>query len=124
MKKKKLLNYPIILRLLGILLLIEGMFLLITLPFSLYYGEADNLKFQLFTAKSDFWPLLLSAAFTIIVGGFVVLLGGKNAVKTITRRDGYVIVALTWIVISVLYLFIRMLSLKPFPVLQLPGPPF
>lgn len=100
MKKKRLLNYPIILRLLGILLLIEGVFLLTAVPFSLYYGHSDNLTFQLFSAKNDFWPLLLSALLTMVVG-FLVLLGGRNASKTITRRDGYVIVALTWIVISV-----------------------
>jgi len=100
MKRSRLLNIPIIARLLGILLLIEGVFLLTTLPFSYFYGYGNQLEFRFFSGQHDFWPLLITAVFTIITGGVVVLSAGRNISKTISRRDGYLIVSLTWVVIS------------------------
>jgi trk system potassium uptake protein len=101
MRRSSLLNIPIIFRLLGVLLLIEGGFLLTALPFSWFYGGPENLRPALFTGQHDFWPLLLSAIFIISLGLLIVLAIGRDVKKNITKRDGYVIVALAWITISI-----------------------
>lgn len=100
MPRKKTLNTKIIARLLGILLIIESVFMLTALPFSWYYGGRDFFSFRFFDPGYDFWPLLISAIITFIGGGFLYLSAGRDVNKVISKRDGYVIVSLAWIVIS------------------------
>lgn len=47
-----------------------------------------------------FWPLLISAAITGTVGGLIWLGIGKRTKKGIAKREGYLIVALSWVVVS------------------------
>lgn len=101
MPRKKTLNTKIISRLLGILLIIEGVFMLSALPFSWYYGGDNPFRFGLFDGVSDFWPLLISALITFVGGGMLYLSAGRDVNKVISKRDGYVIVSLAWVVISV-----------------------
>jgi len=87
MPNKRLINWTIILRVLSFLLIVEAVFMLTGLPFAWFYEE-------------PLFPLLLSALFTGTIGLGFLLKIGKNYKKNIGKREGYLIVALTWVVIS------------------------
>ena len=84
--------YPIkikpLVKIIGILLLIEAVFMLTTLPFSFYYGGSD--------ANAIFY----SALITGIVGGSLWFIQRHYNEKDIGRREGYVIVFFTWVIMS------------------------
>ncbi len=82
-----MLNKKIIVHIMASLILIEGMFLLISLGVALYYGE------------NDIWAFKVSSAICFIVGGLLWFLT-RNADKTIGKRDGYIIVSLVWVIFS------------------------
>jgi trk system potassium uptake protein TrkH len=81
-------NVKMIFRTLGALLLIEGAFMLLCLPISFFY------------CKDNCLALLYSGLITGIIGGIVFFLTRKNVKQHIGKRDGYIIVSMTWIVIS------------------------
>ncbi len=83
-----MINFKRIFNSISLLLLIEAFFILVCIPFSLYYGGEDA------------FPLLISA----IITGFAGVTGWfftKNAKKEIGKRDGYIIVTMVWVVFSV-----------------------
>ena len=80
-------NIKIVFRVLGFLLLVEGIAMLLALGVSLIYGEHDVRAF------------LTSAGINISIGGLIILLTQK-AVKDIGKREGFIIVSLVWIVFS------------------------
>lgn len=80
--------------------MLEGLFMLLSLPFSLHFGEPDMNKIVLFQKGNDFWPLLVSGAITIF-SGLLLFLINRNAAKAMSKREGYIIVSLSWVVISV-----------------------
>ena len=82
-----MINTRIIIKLLGFLLIIEGLFMFITVPVALIYGEKDGFDF------------FLAGLITILVGAVSYFLN-RNAEKTISKRDGYIIVSLAWILFS------------------------
>ena len=88
MPNSKIINFPIVLKVLSFLLIVEGLFMLSGIGFAMYFGES-------------IMPLLLSSLITIVVGLPTYLLTKKNDKKNIGKRDGYLIVALTWVIISV-----------------------
>ncbi len=88
MAGRKLINIAIVLKVLSFLLVVEGVFMLSGIPFAIYY-------------KESIWPLLSSSLITIFVGLPVFLLTKKNDRKNVGKREGYLIVALTWVTISV-----------------------
>ena len=77
----------VIFRIVGLLLIIEAAFLLSGIGVSLYYGE-DTVR-----------PLLYSFGIIALTGALLVALcrGGE---RSISRKDGYVVVTLCWIVFS------------------------
>lgn len=77
-----------IFKIIGILLVIEGVFMLSCIPFSVYFGSADLL------------PILESAAITIAAGGSLWFVRRKYDEHDIGKREGYLIVSLTWVIIS------------------------
>ncbi|GAA4831844.1 TrkH family potassium uptake protein [Algivirga pacifica] len=89
MRKTKLFNYHLIISIIGILLVINSMFMLFCLPFSLYYNE-DN------------WVAITAAALIngIIGGGSFYYSQKKSPSKDLKKKDGYLIVTLGWIFIS------------------------
>ncbi len=87
MPYKKLINIPIVLRVLSFLLIVEAAFMLSGLGFAIYYDES-------------IWPLLLSAIITGTVGSIIWFITKKNDKKSIGKREGYLIVSLTWVIIS------------------------
>ncbi|WP_420186503.1 TrkH family potassium uptake protein [Bacteroides pyogenes] len=82
-----MINSKMIFRILGCLLLIETAMLICCGGVSLFYAENDLRSF------------LLSSAITFCVG-IAMLLLGRGAEKSLNRRDGYVIVSLSWIAFS------------------------
>ncbi len=86
-KKRKILNFAIIARLLGILLLIEAAFMLVPFAVCFLYEELE-------TAKS----FGLSILITVVVG----LLGlfCKTESHEMGKREGFLLTGLTWVVFS------------------------
>lgn len=82
-----MLNIKMIINVLGMLLVIEGIAMALSIPVSLIYGE------------SDFLPLVYSVLITCGTGGLVWLLF-RNCKKNIGKREGYIIVSTVWIVFS------------------------
>ena len=87
MRNWKGINVKVIIKVIGFLLVIEGFFMLLGLPFSIYYGEHENPA------------LLYSALITMLTGG-ILWFSTRNHPKNIGRKEGYVIVAVSWIIIS------------------------
>lgn len=83
-----MLNIRIILRLLGILLLIEGLFIMLAIPVSLIYNENQELDF------------LIAGLITVFFGGIAFILN-RDAEKSISKRDAYIIVSLSWVLFSI-----------------------
>lgn len=75
------------LRILGMLLIVEGIFMMFSIPVSLIYGEADWLSF------------LISGGVTSLVG-LMAYLATRKARLEVTKRDGYVIVTSGWLLFS------------------------
>ena len=82
-----MINSKMIFRILGFLLLIETAMLLCCGAVSLFYKENDLQSF------------LISSAVTACIG-VLLLAVGKDAVKSLNRRDGYVIVSAAWVTFS------------------------
>lgn len=88
MSERKFINKQIIIRVLSFLLIVESVFMLSGLPFAWYYNES-------------YLPLLISAGITGIIGVVVWLtVHPKIGKKGIGKREGYLIVTLSWIVVS------------------------
>jgi trk system potassium uptake protein TrkH len=80
-------NYKIIVRVLGFLLVVEGLAMLLALAIALIYGEQDVYAF------------LISLGINLVLGGAIVL-GTSKAKKDIGKREGFIIVSMVWIVFS------------------------
>jgi len=87
MKDWKGINVKVIIKVIGFLLVIEGFFMLLSLPFSFYYGEQESMA------------IIYSGLITIVSGGILGISTRKHP-KNIGRKEGYVIVAISWIIIS------------------------
>jgi trk system potassium uptake protein TrkH len=82
-----MINKKIIFRLLGLLLIIESVFLLISMGVSYLYEATD--------AKAFLYSFLISGG----LGGLTVFLT-RNAKRDFGKREGYIIVSLVWVVLS------------------------
>lgn len=83
-----MINTRLILRIIGSLLLIESVMLLLCAGVSFFYGEDDLISF------------LQTAAFTTSIGAILIAVS-KGAKKQLGRRDGFFIVALAWLIVSI-----------------------
>jgi len=81
-----MINYKIIFRVLGLLLLIESLFLLLSFLVSLIYGE-------------DLLPMLIPFLITGTIGVSAWFFTSKWS-KDMGKKEGYLIVSLVWIVFS------------------------
>ena len=79
-------NMPVLLRVIGLLLIIEGIFLLIPFATCLIYHEADWLDF------------LITAGFTICAGTGLSLI--RPSTSSMGKREGFLLTALVWVVFS------------------------
>ena len=82
-----LVNIALLLRVIGLLLLIEGCFLLFPLATCLYYGEAD---------WKDF---LLTSAITF-ASGTLMIFGIRPESSNMGKREGFLLTAMVWVVFS------------------------
>ena len=80
-------NYKIVLRVLGFLVLIEGVALLITSLISFVYGSVDLKAF------------IISSGINLLAG-LILVIFTRNANKSIGKREGFIIVSLVWVVCS------------------------
>lgn len=81
-------NVKQIVNILGFLLIFEGLFMLLGIPFSLYYKEEHVLS------------LLWSALITSGTGGIVWLTTKGKFLDQINKKEGFLLVSLAWIAIS------------------------
>ncbi len=72
----------------ALLVIVNGLFMLLCLPFSLYYGEGDHIS------------ILISAGICLVVGLLVWIATKRKAHFDISKRDGYLIVTMSWLTLS------------------------
>lgn len=82
-----MINFSMIYKVLGALLFIEALLLTMCLGVSIYYGDDDLFAFS------------VSIVTTLLVG-FLLRYIGRNANNTLSRRDAYLVVSLSWIIFS------------------------
>lgn len=83
----KTFNWKIVIRTYGALLLIESLFMLIPTVVGYLYHDPDSASFA------------ISTLITLIAGA-IAMRWGRNAPRRVSEREGYLIVALVWIVFS------------------------
>ncbi|WP_411893526.1 TrkH family potassium uptake protein [Winogradskyella sp. A2] len=81
------LNYKIIFHFFGLLLLFNGGFMMIATLISLIYDDGVTVQ------------LLLAGLATLLIGSFA-MVGTRNHRKEMNKREGYIVVAFGWIVMS------------------------
>ncbi|CAM1334959.1 TrkH family potassium uptake protein [Tenacibaculum aestuariivivum] len=82
------LNFKIIYRFLGITAILNGLFMWFSLPFSFYYNE---------TCK---WGILNAGIITTAIGLILYFFNKPNN-KKIQKKEGYLIVTLGWLILSI-----------------------
>ncbi len=87
MAKKSLLNYGIIIKILGLLLVFESLLMFTSVFVALYYDE-------------PVYPVTVSSILTFVTGALFFLLTLKNPNKNIGKREGFLIVTTAWLTIS------------------------
>ena len=93
-------NGSAIKKVLGVLLAIEGLFMLLSLIPSAIYDPAFYNNLVLFNPGHDFLPLLVTGLFTLSTGGILYFTNDKLNPNSIGKREGYIIVTFAWISIS------------------------
>jgi len=83
----KHLNIKIIISFLGLTSMLNGLFMLAAVPFSIYYNETEK------------WGIL-SAGLTTILLGFLLWFFNRNAKKNLQKKEGYLIVTLGWLMLT------------------------
>ena len=81
-------NYKVIIHIIGILLMLNGAFMLLCLPFSLYYGEGDLIA------------ITLSGCITGLAGFLAFIFTKRNQNKELRKREGYLVVTTGWLSMS------------------------
>ncbi|WP_296638174.1 potassium transporter TrkG [Polaribacter sp.] len=82
------LNFKIIYRFLGITAILNGCFMFIAFPFSLFSNEQEA------------WGILNAGIITIFIG-LLLFFFNKPAHKNIQKKEGYLIVTLGWLILSI-----------------------
>ena len=83
----KLFNFKLILSFLGISSILNSFFMLLAVPISFYYNE-------------DIVANLFMASATTFAIGFSLWFFNRNAKKVLKKRDGYLIVTIGWLVLT------------------------
>lgn len=82
-----MIHFKIIFNIIGFLLVLNGIFMLFGLPFSFYYGDEDIIS-------------ILIASGINIISGAALFLSTRNHNQEVTKRDGYIVVTLGWLSVS------------------------
>lgn len=92
-------NHKLVIHILSFLLIIEAIALFISAGIAAIYNPSQIVSFSILKADGGFWPLILGASITAIVG----LLGWLftfRVNKSVSKKEGYLVVASTWVIIS------------------------
>ncbi|MEI6865990.1 potassium transporter TrkG [Flavicella sp.] len=81
------LNLKIVISFLGLTAILNGIFMLFSVPFSLYNNESAYIG-------------ILSAGLVTITLGFFMWFFNRNAPKQLQKREGYIIVTLGWLILT------------------------
>ena len=81
------LNFKIVVSFLGLTAILNGIFMLFAVPFSLYNDEGA-------------WKGILFAGIFTIILGFSMWFFNRNAPKNLQKREGYIIVTLGWLMLT------------------------
>lgn len=100
MSKAATINFPIIARVIGWLLMIEGLFMIVPLVTCLIYGERDWEAFA------------IPSALCIIVGALAAFCIHPSS-RQMAKREGFLLTALVWVVFSLFGMLPFMLSEHP-----------
>ncbi len=100
MAAKSRINLNAIMKITGLLMVIEGLFMLSSLGFSAWYDPDCLDHLRLFDPAHDFLPLLVSGSGIGLVGLILWSFNKKLDQNSIGKREGYIIVSLTWVIIS------------------------
>jgi trk system potassium uptake protein TrkH len=84
----KNINKKIIISFLGLTSMLNGLFMLLAVPFSVYYNEPEK------------WGITFAGLTTIAVG-FLLWFFNRNANKNLGKKEGYLIVTLGWLMLTV-----------------------
>lgn len=103
-------NRYAILKVVGVLLTIEGAFMLVSLIPSIYYDRQWLTGLRLLDPTHDFLPLLISGLFTSGLGVLLYFTTKKLNANSVGIREGYIIVTLAWALISLFGAIPYMLS--------------
>lgn len=82
-------NFRFVLKTIGFLLVIESLLLMFSAVVSFYYNENDS---------GD--AFLISASFTLVAGMLLRLFGVEVREKSISKREGFLAVTFSWIIMS------------------------
>ena len=82
------LNFKAIFSILGLLLILNGGFMLLCLPVSLYYRDGQ------------WWSLLIAGLFTFSIGAAVYFVTKGKTNGGLSKRDGYLVVTMGWLCMS------------------------
>ncbi len=85
MYKKRFINIKVVTNIVGSLIIISGALMLLSIPFSIYY-KSDDLT-----------SIILSSIITLIIGLGLKFTTRKNKNDEVKKREGYLIVALGWL---------------------------
>ncbi len=83
-----MINFKVVGFIMGVLLVLEGAFMLIAAPVSGLHGDAD-------------WIYIFLSAFITLLTGFILWAYFRTGNKSVGKREGYLIVTLGWIVFSI-----------------------
>lgn len=96
-------NWKIIVRLLGLLLFIEALFMTVPLVTSLYYGEHDAMAFA------------ATIVLTVVMGSLMAF-GMRTRRSDMGKREGFLLTSLVWVVFSLFGMVPFLLSDTPMSV--------
>lgn len=99
MSMRSALNYRLVLHILSFLLMIEAIAIYISAGIAYIYQPDQVHEFSLFEAKGGFWPLITGATVTAFIG-ILGWIATYKVNKSVTKKEGYVVVTASWILIS------------------------
>ncbi|MBT8219822.1 MAG: TrkH family potassium uptake protein [Bacteroidia bacterium] len=82
-----MINFGIVFNVIGVLLMLLGGFMLTALPFSIMYESGDTSS-------------IIYSSITAIVIGLIIWFSTRETSKSISKREGFLIVSLGWVAIS------------------------
>lgn len=82
---KRLINFKVVLHVIGSLIIINGILMSLAIPFSIYYDDSMLL------------PFITSCATILLVGFFLRIYTRENKNDEIKKREGFLIVAMGWL---------------------------